>query len=81
MAFSPSDLSVLAYANTFTLWHYTTVDTDVTGAGYFNKAANMLRENDLIITTIDSGDTPETIFYIVTGNTGGAVTVSAFSPT
>ncbi len=79
MAFKSSDLSVLAYANNFTLWHYTTSDTGVTGAGYFSKAADMLRVNDLIITNIDTSDTPETIFYIVTANTGTAVTVTAFT--
>ena len=79
MSFKASDLSVLAYANNFTLWHYTTTDTDVTGAGYFNNSADMLRVNDLIITSLDTGDTPEVVFYIVTGNVDGVVTVSAFS--
>ena len=27
MSFTTSDLSVLAYANNFTLWHYTSIDT------------------------------------------------------
>ena len=31
MAFESKDLSVLAYANNFTLWHYTTIDAAVTG--------------------------------------------------
>jgi hypothetical protein len=79
MTFAAADLSVLAYANNFTLWHYTTADTAVTGAGYFNSAVDMLRVNDLIIANIDTGDTPETIFYIVTGNDGSAVTVTAYS--
>ena len=79
MAFQASDLSVLAYANNFTLWHYTTADTSVTGAGYFNNASDMLRVNDLIITALDTGDTPSTVFYIVTGNTSGVVTVAAFT--
>lgn len=79
MSFQSSDLSVLAYANTFTLWHYTTADTSVEGANYFDKAANMLRVNDLIITAIDTGDTPEIKFYIVTANDGAAVTVALFS--
>src|SRR5512132_456361 len=30
MAYSPHDLSVLAYANGFTLWHYTTTDSAAT---------------------------------------------------
>jgi hypothetical protein len=79
MAFNASDLSVLAYANNFTLWHYTTADADVTGTGYFNKAADMLRVNDLMIANIDTGATPETVFYIVTGNSAGVVSVSSYS--
>jgi len=79
MAYNSNNLSVLAYANNFTLWHYTTSETSVTGSGYFNSAANMLRVNDLIIANIDTADTPETIFYIVTANSGTAVTVTAFT--
>jgi hypothetical protein len=78
MAFASKDLSVLAYANNFTLWHYTTFDSAVTGAGYFSPAAGMLRVNDLIIANVDTDGTPVTKFYIVTGNTGSAVTVTAF---
>ena len=39
MAYSPRNLSVLAYANGFTLWHYTTSDTtaDVMADGYFGQ--------------------------------------------
>jgi hypothetical protein len=79
MAYNSSDLSVLAYANNFTLWHYTTIDSAVTGAGYFNKAADMLRVNDLVITNIDTDGTPSTKFYVVTGNTGSLVTVTAYT--
>ena len=79
MAYNSSNLSVLAYANDFTLWHYATTDAAVTGAGYFNKAADMVRVNDLIITTLDTDGSPSTVFYIVTANTGTAVTVAAFT--
>lgn len=79
MTYASNNLSVLAYANNFTLWHYTTVDSAVTGTGYFNAAADMLRVNDLIIATVATGGSPSTIFYIVTGNTGTAVTVTVFS--
>ncbi len=80
MAFASKDLSVLAYANNFTLWHYTTADVaaTVTGAGYFNVAAPMLRVNDLIICNVNTGATPATNFYVVTGNTGSVVTVAIF---
>lgn len=79
MAFATKDLSVLAYANNFTLWHYTTFDSSVTTGGYFNNAASMLRVNDLLIANLDTDGTPATVFYIVTGNTGTAVTVAAFT--
>lgn len=79
MAFKASDLSVLAYANNFTLWHYTTPDSAVTGTGYFDKAADMMRVNDLLIANLDNDGTPSTKFYIVTGNTGSAVSVTVYS--
>ena len=81
MAFKASDLSVLAYANNFTLWHYTSVDNAaaVTGSGYLNTASDMIRVNDLIIANLDTDGTPATKFYIVTGNSGGAVTIALYS--
>ncbi len=79
MAFTSSDLSVLAYANNFTLWHYTTIDADITGAGYFNKSVDMLRVGDLVIANIDTDGTPDTTFYVVTGNDGSDVTITAYS--
>ncbi len=77
--FAASELSVLAYANNFTLWHYTTPDNAVTGAGYFNNASSMLRENDLMIVTSDNDGTPSTKFYVVSDITGGAVTITLYS--
>lgn len=79
MAFLASDLSVLAYANNFTLWHYTSEDASVTTSNYFDKAVDMLRVNDLIIANVDTEGEPATVFYIVTGNDGSAVTVTAYA--
>ncbi|MCK6417824.1 MAG: hypothetical protein L6Q57_02655 [Alphaproteobacteria bacterium] len=79
MAYVSNDLSVLAYANNFTLWHYTTTDASVTSAGYFNKASEMMRVNDLIIVNIDTDGTPSTKFYVVTSNTGGVVGSTLYS--
>jgi hypothetical protein len=79
MAFSPPDLSVLAYANKFTLWHYTTTDADITIDGYFDKAADMVRINDLMTANIDTHGAPVTKFYIVTANTGRRVTIAAYA--
>ncbi len=79
MPFKPTDLSVLAYANNFTLWHYTTIDANVTSAGYFNNAVDMLRVNDLIIANFNTATTPTTKFYIVTGNNGTTVTIALYT--
>lgn len=81
MAFKASNLSVLAYANSFTLWHYTTIDnaTTIGTAGYFNSAVDMVRVGDLMILNIDTDGTPSTKFYIVTANDGSAVTVAVYS--
>lgn len=79
MAFQATDLSVLAYANNFTLWHFATADDVVTGAGYFNAASEMLRVNDLIIANVDIDGTPFTEFYSVSGNTDGTVQVSPYT--
>jgi hypothetical protein len=79
MALALSELSVLAYANNFTLWHYKTADAAVTGAGYFNNASDMMRQNDLIIANINTGGTPSTKFYVVTAVSGGVVTIALYS--
>lgn len=81
MAFDASNLSVLAYANNFTLWHYTSTDTagTIEGAGYFNKASDMVRVNDLMLINIDTDGTPATQFYVVTGNAAGVVSIGAYS--
>ena len=49
--YKASGLSVLAYANGFTLWHYKSTDDAATqkAQSYFNEAAAVLRANDMII--------------------------------
>jgi len=52
MSFNSSQLSVLAYANHFTLWHYNADDApivDIGQPGFFDKAADMLNVRDQII--------------------------------
>jgi hypothetical protein len=82
MAYSPSNLSALAYANGFTLWHYTTPDDDlvVDTTGYFNQAASMLRVGDFIFANCSTGGTMESGVFIVRANTGGVVDVTNISP-
>ncbi|NQV46542.1 MAG: hypothetical protein HQ504_02045 [Rhodospirillaceae bacterium] len=78
MAFQSKDLSVLAYANGFTLWHYTTVDiaTDVDTAGYFNAAAYMVRVGDMVMANADTDGTPQSGILLVNANAAGIVDVA-----
>ncbi|MQX35477.1 hypothetical protein [Roseospira navarrensis] len=79
MAFVPQDLSVLCYANGFTLWHYTTVDTGtaMAAANYFDPAGPYVRVGDVMVCNTDTDGTPAAAFYRVSANTGGAVSVAA----
>lgn len=78
MAFKPKDLSVLAYANGFTLWHYTTADAavDVDTAGYFNAASDMLRVGDMIMANLDTDGTAAAGILLVASNAAGTVDVA-----
>lgn len=80
MAFAARNLSVLSYANGFTLWHYTATDnnTVVTTANYFNAASDMLRKGDLIVANVDTGGTLTNKFYFVSSVTSGVVTISTY---
>ena len=82
MAYNPNDLSVLAYANGFTLWHYRTPDiaADVDATGYFNEAASMLRVGDFILANANIGATIESGVFIVSANSGGVVDVTNIQP-
>lgn len=73
MSFQSFNLSVLAYANNFTVWLYKTEDSyaKVMSTAYFNAAATSLRENDLII--LNSAD--ENTFLWVSRE-GSEITVS-----
>lgn len=75
--FKDIDLSVLAYANGFTLWHYTTADTaaDVDSPGYFNDAADMLRVGDMLFANVDTDGTPAGGIFYVNTNASGTVDV------
>ncbi len=79
MALKLNDLSVLAYANNFTLWHYKTIDSAITGTGYFNNAADIMRVGDMIFANVDTDGTPINKIYLVTGVSSGVVTVTVYS--
>ena len=78
MAYDPKNLSVLAYANGFTLWHYTTTDTSTVAdnVGYFNAASDMVRIGDMILANIDTDGTPGAGIFLVNDNNGGVVDVA-----
>ncbi|MGE5545580.1 MAG: hypothetical protein ACM33T_01685 [Solirubrobacterales bacterium] len=78
MAYQSKDLSVLAYANGFTLWHYTTADAAATvdTLGYFNPAADMLRAGDIIIANLDTAGAPKAGLFFVSQAAAGAVDVN-----
>lgn len=78
MAFQARNLSVLAYANGFTLWHYTTPDpaADVDTASYFNHATEMLRVGDMILANVETGAANKAGLFVVNSNAGGLVDVS-----
>lgn len=82
MAYHAQNLSVLAYANGFTLWHYTTTDTaaEADTTGYFSAAADMLRTGDMILANVDTDGTPGAGIYLVAGNAGGVVDIANLTP-
>ena len=78
MAFQSKNLSVLAYANGFTLWHYTTIDpaASVDTTGYFNTAADMVRIGDIIMANTDTDGVPSSGLFLVNANAAGVVDVA-----
>lgn len=52
MAFQNKNLSVIAYANGFTLWHYaSTTETiaTISATGYFNDVRTLMNVGDVVI--------------------------------
>ena len=57
--FAVRDLSVLAYANGFTLWHYKTGQDgmDASAQGFFSDAGDMMAVGDMIMVSGERGAT------------------------
>ena len=58
MAFSIRELSVLAYANGFTLWHYKAGTTGLPVSarpGFFDPAADLLASGDMVLVSSPAG--------------------------
>ena len=76
--YTSKNLSVLAYANGFTLWHYTTADTaaEVDTEGYFDAASDMLRVGDMILANVDTDGTPGAGIFLVNAVAASTVDVA-----
>ena len=76
--FSIRQLSVLAYAQGFTLWHYKlegqTPVTDVRAEGFFNDSIGMLAVGDMLMVSSQLGGT-----ILMVTSTFNAVTVTPLS--
>ena len=81
MAYDPNNLSALAYANGFTLWHYKTPDAaiDVDTIGYFNDAASMVRAGDFIMSNTSIAGAVQSGVFVVVSNTGTEVDTANLS--
>lgn len=56
MAFQNKNLNVIAFVNSFTIWHYKTDDQlSELLDGYFNPVSDLMNKNDMII--LNTGDT------------------------
>lgn len=77
MAFANKNLSVIAYANGFTLWHYCgskeTLAT-ISASGYFNDVKTLMNTGDIII--INASDNTAILQVTVSESN---ITVSALS--
>ena len=87
MAFDSAELSVLAYANGFTLWHYRTADPAADllpatpGEGYFAAANELLRPGDQIIANLPQDGRPVIVNLMVTAvDEAGTVAVEPIGP-
>ena len=76
MAFQNKNLSVIAYANGFTLWHYKENATlaTITASGYFSSVKTLMNTGDIILINASNGATIKVITV-----SDGAVTVGALS--
>ena len=82
MSYNAKNFSVMAYANGFTLWNYSTEDdlTAVKGSGYFNEIAPFARKGDMILANTSVESTLAPAILSVASVEDGAVSVAALAP-
>ncbi len=68
MAFQNKNLSVIAYANGFTLWHYAANETleTIAAASYFDGVKTLMNTGDIVI--INASDNTSIKKIAVSGN-------------
>lgn len=83
MSYNAKNFSVMAYANGFTLWNYTTEDTleTVKGTGYFNDISPFAKKGDMILTNASAQSSIEPAILSVSALSDGSVTVTALATT
>ena len=76
MAFQNKNLSVIAYANGFTLWHYKANETlsTITTSGYFSSVKTLMNTGDIILINGSDGASIKSIAI-----SDGVVSVAALS--
>lgn len=76
MAFQNKNLSVIAYANGFTLWHYKENATlaTITASGYFSSLKTLMNSGDIILINGSNGTAIKVVAI-----SEGVVTVGALS--
>ena len=81
MAYNSKNFSVMAYANGFTLWNYSSEDNleTVKGSGYFNDIAPFARKGDMILANAATGGSLEPAVLSVSSIEDGTVTVAALA--
>lgn len=81
MAYNSKNFSVMAYANGFTLWNYSSEDdlNTVKGSGYFNDIAPFARKGDMILANASTASTLEPAVLSVSSIEDGTVTVAALA--
>ena len=76
MAFQNKNLSVIAYANGFTLWHYAsnneTIAT-ISATGYFNDVKTLMNIGDVVIINASDNTTIKKINITASNVTTGAL--------
>lgn len=75
MDFTLRNLSVLAYAQGFTLWHYRAASCPMrraAGPGFFDPASDMLAAGDMVL--VSAADGGRILFVASASEAGGVAT-------